>query len=57
MTLCGLATDFCVFFSAIDAVEAGFAVTVDLEASRAIDLDGSLSRALAAMRKAGIDLR
>ena len=57
VTLCGLATDFCVFFSALDAAEAGFAVTVDLEASRAIDLDGSLSRALAAMREAGIDLR
>ena len=57
VTLCGLATDFCVFFSAIDAREAGFAVTVDLEASRAIDLDGSLPRALAAMREAGVELR
>jgi nicotinamidase/pyrazinamidase len=57
VTLCGLATDFCVFYSAIDAKEAGFAVTVDLEASRAIDLDGSLSRALAAMREAGVELR
>jgi nicotinamidase/pyrazinamidase len=57
VTLCGLATDFCVFYSAIDAREAGFDVTVDLEASRAIDLDGSLSRALEAMREAGIGLR
>ena len=57
VTLCGLATDFCVFYSAIDAREAGFAVTVDLEASRAIDLEGSLSRALAAMREAGVELR
>lgn len=57
VTLCGLATDFCVFFSAIDAVTAGFAVTVDMGASRAIDLDGSLARALATMREAGIDLR
>jgi nicotinamidase/pyrazinamidase len=57
ITLCGLATDFCVFYSAIDAREAGFAVSVDLAASRAIDLDGSLSRALAAMREAGVDLR
>jgi nicotinamidase/pyrazinamidase len=57
VTLCGLATDFCVFYSAIDAREAGFAVTVDLEASRAIDLDSSLSRALEAMREAGIELR
>ncbi|HEX2151802.1 MAG TPA: bifunctional nicotinamidase/pyrazinamidase [Stellaceae bacterium] len=57
VTICGLATDFCVFYSAIDAREAGFAVTVDLEASRAIDLDGSLSRVLAAMREAGVELR
>ncbi|MGE0259036.1 MAG: bifunctional nicotinamidase/pyrazinamidase [Alphaproteobacteria bacterium] len=57
VTLCGLATDFCVFYSAIDAREAGFGVTVDLEASRAIDLEGSLSRALAAMREAGVELR
>ena len=57
VTLCGLATDFCVFYSAIDASEAGFKVVVDLEASRAIDLDGSLSRALAAMREAGVELR
>jgi len=56
VTLCGLATDFCVFFSAIDAREAGFETTVVLEASRAIDLDGSLGRALAAMREAGVEL-
>ena len=56
VTLCGLATDFCVFFSAIDARAAGFATAVALEASRAIDVDGSLARALAAMREAGIVL-
>ncbi len=56
VTLCGLATDFCVFFSAIDAREAGFETAVVLEASRAIDLDGSLARALDAMRGAGIAL-
>ena len=57
ITLCGLALDYCVFFSAIDAREAGFAVTVALNACRGIDLDGSLARALAAMREAGVDLR
>jgi nicotinamidase/pyrazinamidase len=57
ITVCGLALDYCVFFSAIDAREAGFAVTVALDACRGIDLDGSLTRALAAMRKAGVDLR
>jgi len=56
VTICGLATDFCVFFSAIDAREAGFDTAVVLEASRGIDMDGSLSRALSAMRDAGIEL-
>jgi len=56
VTLCGLATDFCVFFSAIDAREAGFETTVVLEASRGIDMDGSLARAMAVMRGAGVDL-
>ncbi|HEY4819339.1 MAG TPA: bifunctional nicotinamidase/pyrazinamidase [Xanthobacteraceae bacterium] len=54
VTLCGLATDFCVFFSAIDAREAGFETAIVLEASRAIDVDSSLARALVAMRDAGI---
>ena len=57
VTLCGLATDFCVFFSAIDSRGAGFPTAVALAASRAIDLDGSLDRALAAMREAGVALR
>jgi nicotinamidase/pyrazinamidase len=56
VSLCGLATDFCVFFSAIDAREAGFETALALDASRGIDLDGSLVRALAAMRAAGISL-
>jgi nicotinamidase/pyrazinamidase len=56
VTLCGLATDFCVLFSAIDARETGFPTTVVLEASRGIDLDGSLAKALTAMRAAGVTL-
>jgi nicotinamidase/pyrazinamidase len=56
VTLCGLATDFCVFFSAIDAVAAGFATAVALDASRAINIDGSLAQALAAMREVGVVL-
>jgi nicotinamidase/pyrazinamidase len=56
VTLCGLATDFCVLFSAIDARETGFETTVVLAASRAIDLDGSLARALQSMREAGVAL-
>ncbi len=54
--LCGLATDFCVAYSAIDARRQGFAAFVLLDACRAIDLDGSLSAATARMRDAGVTL-
>jgi nicotinamidase/pyrazinamidase len=56
VTVCGLALDYCVFFSAIDAREAGFDVAVAVDACRGIDLDGSQARALAAMREAGVRL-
>jgi len=56
VTLCGLATDFCVLYSALDARAAGFAATVVLDACRGIDLDGSLSRAIEEMRAAGVAL-
>lgn len=56
LTLAGLATDFCVLFSAIDAREAGFEVAVATEACRGIDLGGSLDRALRAMAEAGARL-
>lgn len=56
ITLVGLATDFCVAFSALDAARLGFGVTVDLAACRAIDLDGSLAKSLRAMRAAGVSL-
>jgi nicotinamidase/pyrazinamidase len=57
LTLCGLATDFCVLYSALDGRAAGFEVAVALAACRGIDLDGSLARALAALREAGATLR
>ena len=47
VTLAGLATDFCVFYSALDAARLGLDVTVALHACRAIDLGGSLEVALA----------
>jgi len=56
LVLAGLATDFCVAYSALDAARLGFAVTVRLDACRAIDLDGSLADALARMRAAGVTL-
>jgi nicotinamidase/pyrazinamidase len=49
VTLAGLATDFCVAYSALDAARLGFDVTVDLRACRAIDLEGSLEQALSQM--------
>ncbi len=55
--LCGLATDYCVYFSAIDAVEAGFDTVVLMDAVRAVDIPaGNLDKALAAMRQKGIRL-
>ncbi len=56
LTLVGLATDFCVAYSAIDAAKLGFGVTVLEEACRAIDLDGSLAAARDQMRAAGVRL-
>ncbi len=56
VTLAGLATDFCVAFSALDAARLGFAVRVDLAACRGIDLNGSMAAMLAAMRAAGVTL-
>ena len=56
LTLVGLATDYCVAFSALDAAAQGFGVTVLQEACRAIDLDGSLARQQQAMAAAGVVL-
>lgn len=54
VTFVGLATDFCVGFSALDAARLGFEVTVQTAACRAIDLDGSLAAMMEAMRAAGV---
>ncbi|NVK34379.1 MAG: bifunctional nicotinamidase/pyrazinamidase [Rhodobacteraceae bacterium] len=52
--VCGLATDFCVAWSAIDATISEFNVSVIEDASRGIDLNGSVATAWADMKKAGI---
>jgi nicotinamidase/pyrazinamidase len=52
--LAGLATDYCVAYSALDAVAAGFTAVVIEDACRAIDLEGSLAQAIAKMRAAGV---
>ncbi|MDY8110570.1 bifunctional nicotinamidase/pyrazinamidase [Fulvimarina sp. 2208YS6-2-32] len=51
--VCGLALDFCVNWTALDGCEAGFEVVVVDDACRAIDMNGSLGEAKAAMAGAG----
>ena len=50
----GLATDFCVAWTALDARKAGFNASVIEDASRGIDLNGSVAKAWADMAKAGV---
>ena len=50
----GLATDFCVRYSAVDAARLGFEVVLIEDACRAIDLDGSLGAAMKEMREFGV---
>ncbi len=56
LTLVGLATDFCVNYSAVDAAKLGFSVTVQTDLCRAIDFDGSLDAARSGMAAAGVAL-
>lgn len=56
LTFVGLAHDFCVAWSAIDAANLGFDVTVIERATRAIDLEGSRDKARADMAAAGVVL-
>lgn len=55
--LCGLAYDFCVAYSALDAVRLGFGTMVVDNACAAIDLDGSRAAQEAAMRVAGVSIQ
>ncbi len=55
--VCGLATDYCVRASALDAARLGFRVTVVRDACRGVDFPkDSVEKALADMRKAGVRL-
>lgn len=56
LTLVGLATDFCVNYSAVDAAKLGFEVKVRMDLCRAIDFDGSLAGAREGMVAAGVSL-
>jgi nicotinamidase/pyrazinamidase len=52
--IAGLATDFCVAYTALDARRLGFEVTVIEEACRGLDVDGSLGQAWTQMERAGV---
>jgi nicotinamidase/pyrazinamidase len=56
LTMVGLALDFCVNYSAVDAAKLGFDVTVHTLLSRGIDVGGSLDAALDGMKAAGVTL-
>ncbi|MEP2781832.1 MAG: bifunctional nicotinamidase/pyrazinamidase [Pseudoruegeria sp.] len=56
LTLVGLATDFCVHFSAVDAARLGYNTYVRTDLCRAIDLGGSLLNAKSAMSKFDVQL-
>jgi nicotinamidase/pyrazinamidase len=54
VTVVGLATDYCVKHTALEALQAGFAVTVDTTAVRGVDVEpGDSQRALEQIRAAG----
>jgi nicotinamidase/pyrazinamidase len=57
LTMVGLALDFCVNFSAVDAAKLGFKVTVQTDLCRAIDFTGSLDAAMTEMKAAGVHLK
>lgn len=52
--ICGLATDFCVAWTALDARQFGFTATVIEDACQAIDLNNSLALAWQQMTQAGV---
>lgn len=57
LTFCGLATDYCVLFSVLDAIGLGYHVTVVVDGCRAVEMTaGDGDRALQNMREAGARL-
>ena len=57
VVLVGLATDYCVAYSAVDAATLGFQVQVDLRACCSINLAGSLTKAMTQMQQAGVEFK
>ena len=57
VVVAGVATDYCVKFTVLDAIEEGFAVTVVTDGCRGVEMaEGDVKRALRAMRDAGANL-
>ena len=56
LVMVGLATDYCVAFSALDGARLGFNCCVVMDCCRAIDLGGSLATMQEKMREAGVSL-
>jgi nicotinamidase/pyrazinamidase len=53
--ICGLATDYCVYYSAMDALKLGFQTLLIEDATQGVDLpSGSVANAIAQMKNAGI---
>jgi len=58
VTVCGLATDYCVKFTALDALAEGFSVTLHLSASRGVNLTpGDVDKAVEEMRSKGVTIQ
>jgi nicotinamidase/pyrazinamidase len=56
VTIAGLATDYCVAYSALDSVGRGFTTNIRLDACRGIDLGGSIAAMVSEMKAAGVKL-
>lgn len=54
--VCGLATDFCVYWSALDALKLGFKTNLVEDACRGINIDGSIQKAIEDMKARGIHI-
>lgn len=54
--ICGIATDFCVYFTAQDAINFDLDTYVILDACRAVDYEGSLDKALKHMKEIDVSL-
>ncbi len=53
----GLATDYCVKFTALDAISEGFGVSLVVDASRGVELEpGDVQRAIDEMKRAGVQI-